>query len=77
MVAKCEFGVEVFSSETGQWTDSVLSSPKHIYWSTPLTNAIVYNGLLHWLTRGNEILVYDIYSNSVSHEFADLATPGL
>ncbi|KAF2317523.1 hypothetical protein GH714_023884 [Hevea brasiliensis] len=57
MAAKCEFGVELFSSETGQWTDSVLLSPKPIYWSTPLTNAIVYNGLLHWLTRGNEILV--------------------
>ncbi|KAF2317534.1 hypothetical protein GH714_024001 [Hevea brasiliensis] len=65
MAAKCEFGVEVFSSETGQLTDSVLSSPKPIYWSTQLTNAIVYNGLLHWLTRGNEILVYDIYSNGV------------
>ncbi|KAF2289239.1 hypothetical protein GH714_031893 [Hevea brasiliensis] len=65
LIAKCEFAVEVFSSETGQSPDSVVSSPKPIYWSIRPTNAVVYNGLLRWMTRGNEIVVYDSYSDRV------------
>ncbi|KAA8547828.1 hypothetical protein F0562_004257 [Nyssa sinensis] len=57
------FSVEIFSSETGEWTDSVLQCPLPIQ-LLESGGPIVYNGIPHWPTRRNRMVAYDPFCDN-------------
>ncbi|XP_050222762.1 F-box protein At5g49610-like [Mercurialis annua] len=59
-----ELRVCVFSSETGQWSHSMVTTPTPIKWPQIPSPAVHHGGLLHWADIGwKYIVVYDIHNN--------------
>ncbi|KAL6275848.1 hypothetical protein ACE6H2_019449 [Prunus campanulata] len=57
-----EFTVEIYSSETGEWRESVISSPRGFSF-TSCTPAVAYNGMLYWLSFGGLLTGVDPFNN--------------
>lgn len=55
-----EFKVEIYSSETGTWTESLVSCPQHVSYSHMTKQAVSYNGMLCWLASGGFLLGLDM-----------------
>ncbi|XP_021828683.1 uncharacterized protein LOC110769083 [Prunus avium] len=59
-----EFTVEIYSSETGEWRESVISSSRGFsfipYACTP---GVAYNGMLYWLSSDGLLIGVDPFNN--------------
>ncbi|KAJ4702318.1 F-box domain containing protein [Melia azedarach] len=55
---KREFNVDIFSSETGKWSEKLVRSPKRLS-SLYRSHIVAYNGILYWMDEGNIIVAYD------------------
>ncbi|CAL2235369.1 unnamed protein product [Prunus armeniaca] len=53
-----KLNVEIFSSATGEWRESVVSSPRHFNFGDLNVFSFAYNGMLYWPTdRGLSVIV--------------------
>ncbi|KAL5848023.1 hypothetical protein ACOSQ3_011547 [Xanthoceras sorbifolium] len=54
------FDVEIFSSETGEWSESKVLSPRRVSFCRRSGNMVPYNRILHWMDEdGDAIVAYD------------------
>ncbi|KAI5355501.1 PREDICTED: F-box [Prunus dulcis] len=76
---KCDtfkLNVEIFSSDTGEWRESVVSSPQHFNFGRLKELSFTYNGMLYWLTEQDFIVIglgpfYDNDGTSSSNNNGD------
>ncbi|BFG19240.1 hypothetical protein CerSpe_055140 [Prunus speciosa] len=76
---KCDtfkLNVEIFSSDTGEWRESVVSSPRHFDFGGLKELSFTYNGMLYWLTEFDFIVIglgpfYDNDGTSSSNNNVD------
>ncbi|CAL2251568.1 unnamed protein product [Prunus armeniaca] len=63
-----EFNMEMFSSETGRWTESVVSCPRSFCFNSLHRNAgVAHNGMLYWWSSSDGFVIgLDPYSNDSS-----------
>ncbi|KAL6203988.1 hypothetical protein ACLB2K_021258 [Fragaria x ananassa] len=52
VVEHCKFIVQVFCLETGQWRESIASSPRNIEFAD--ITGVAYNGMLYWTYKASE-----------------------
>ncbi|XP_008223653.2 PREDICTED: uncharacterized protein LOC103323432 [Prunus mume] len=59
-----EFTVEIFSSETGEWRESVISSSRGFSFTChSCTPGVAYNGMVCWLVFGGLLIGVDPFNN--------------
>ncbi|CAL8997304.1 unnamed protein product [Prunus brigantina] len=57
---KCDtfkLNLEIFSSDTGEWRESVVSSPRHFNFGRLKELSFTYNGMLYWLPDRDFIVI--------------------
>ncbi|XP_004303958.1 PREDICTED: uncharacterized protein LOC101310721 isoform 5 [Fragaria vesca subsp. vesca] len=55
---QCEFKVQIFSSETGVWRESIVLSPSRFYpYEVKHRISFAYNGMLYWLSDDGDFLI--------------------
>ncbi|BFG27663.1 hypothetical protein CerSpe_139370 [Prunus speciosa] len=61
--------MEMFSSETGRWTESVVSCPRSFCFNSLHSNAgVAHNGMLYWWSSSDGFVIgLDPYSNDSSN----------
>ncbi|CAL8104357.1 unnamed protein product [Prunus armeniaca] len=77
--SKCDtfkLNVEIFSSDTGEWRESVVSSPRHFNFGRLKELSFTYNGMLYWLPDRDFIVIglgpfYDNDGTSSSNNNGD------
>ncbi|BFG34128.1 hypothetical protein CerSpe_204020 [Prunus speciosa] len=73
-----ECPVEIYSSETGQWRESVISSSRGFSFTSAScsTRGVAYNGMLYWLCFGGLLIGVDPFNNTNSSISTDANTIG-
>ncbi|KAK9924816.1 hypothetical protein M0R45_033165 [Rubus argutus] len=58
LISSCEFKVEIFSFETGEWRESIVSSPS-MFKMSDVNSRISYahNGMLYWMSHADNFLI--------------------
>ncbi|CAL2264049.1 unnamed protein product [Prunus armeniaca] len=62
-----EFTVKIYSSETGEWRESLISSSREFnFTSCACTPGVTYNGMLYWLCYDGILIGVDPFNNTNS-----------
>ncbi|XP_040364457.1 F-box/kelch-repeat protein At3g17530 [Rosa chinensis] len=57
----CTLGVQIFSSETGEWTESIVSPPTALrYESIDPSISFACNGMLYWMGRRRNFFIFGL-----------------
>ncbi|KAF8377039.1 hypothetical protein HHK36_030411 [Tetracentron sinense] len=56
--------LEIFSSETGEWSDLKVSCPGRVAMFKAYDRAVCYNGILHWMDTFRKIVAFDPNNSS-------------
>ncbi|RXH98357.1 hypothetical protein DVH24_010682 [Malus domestica] len=57
-----EFKVEIYSSETGTWTESLVSCPQRVSYTHMTKQGVSYNGMLYCLASGGFLIGLDMFN---------------
>ncbi|XP_024011663.1 F-box protein At3g28330-like isoform X2 [Eutrema salsugineum] len=55
--------IEIFSSDTGEWSVKQVSCPGHGVSMVNISNPVSLDGKLHWLDNSRRIIVHDFFSH--------------
>uniref|UniRef100_A0A2N9FAG2 F-box domain-containing protein n=1 Tax=Fagus sylvatica TaxID=28930 RepID=A0A2N9FAG2_FAGSY len=64
-----ELKMEIFSSETGEWSSLVVSSPREF---GPIPHGVACNGMLHWVNDNKGLVVFDPFIENAELRYIDL-----